>query len=318
MLLAVSENNQIQTFSAGSLTKTEHNRPYYIYSITKTFTAVAILKLCQRHGNFLDESVSSFLPAASITADITVRQLLNHTSGLGDYFTSAIYQEAVKATPAQPWSYSKLMRFGLSKGPVFHPGKSWAYSNPGYGLLKELIEAKSGMSYYDYLDKVIIKPCGLNETNPFVRPDTELRLLEGEDDQFSGDFRLDYHPGWIATGCLISTVSDIARFYDALFDEQIIHIASLEEITQTVEVLAESPAENIPSYGLGLMHFKKSPLGIAYGHGGSGPGYTTYALHYPDLNGNSLSISMVLNRRLPQTPFSLADDITSHYLSASA
>ena len=62
------------------------------------------------------------------------------------------------------------------------------------------------------------------------------------------------------------------------------------------------------------MHFREHPLGDAYGHGGGGPGYTTYAMHYPDLDGASFTLSLVLNKSLPQTPFDLADKITRFYL----
>lgn len=313
-LLALSENGATKTYSAGTIPVADHHKPYYIYSITKSFTAVAIMKLCEDHGDFLDQRLHSYFPGKTIPAGITIRQLLNHTSGLSDYFTSIEYQQAIKDHPETPWSYDKLMLEGLKATPLFPPGKGWAYSNTGYAILKECIELKSEMNYYDYLTKVIIHKAGLANTKPFLHPDTKLELLEAEAPSFSGDFRSMYHPDWITTGCLISTVSDIAKFYDSLFNHQIINGKSVTEMLQTVDVLSSSPKVSIPSYGLGLMHHRKSPLGKAYGHGGGGPGYTTYAQHYPDLQGNRVSISLVLNKSLPQTPFDLADDLIRHYL----
>ncbi|MDF1811507.1 MAG: serine hydrolase [Verrucomicrobiales bacterium] len=316
ILLAISENGTIRTFSAGSILADDHDRPYYIYSISKSFTAVAIMQLCEEQGGFLDKRFSSFFPKTPIPHAITVQQLLNHTSGLSDYLSSPKYQQALNEHPNQPWTYKKLMKIGLEKTPLFAAGKGWSYSNPGYGLLKELIEKKSGMGYYEYLKKKIIDKIDLADTRPFLKADEQLDLLEGEDDSFAGDFRPQYQPGWIATGCLISTASDVARFYDALFRGELVSKESIAEMVKTVDVFPNPPKESIPSCGLGLLHFRNSPLGDAYGHGGGGPGYTTYAVHFPNLNEKSVSISLVLNRSLPETPFSLADEIVNHYIEA--
>ncbi len=316
ILLAVTENGVIETFSAGSISAADHDRPYYIYSISKSFTAVAIMQLCDEQGGFLDERYSSFFPETKIPDTVTVRQLLNHTSGLSDYFSSPEYQAALKEHPTRPWTYEKLMEYGLQKTPLFALGNGWSYSNPGYGLLKELIQEKSGMEYYDYVMRGIVDRAGLAATRPFLKADEHLELLEGEDPSFEGDFRPQYQPGWIATGCFISSVSDVAKFYDALFGGKLVSRESLAEMTKTVDVLPNPPEESIPSYGLGLMHFRKSPLGDAFGHGGGGPGYTTYATHFPNLEGESVSISLVLNRTLPKTPFGLAERIIAHYVDS--
>ncbi len=313
-MAAVSENGMVRTFSAGSIRAHDHGRPFYIYSISKTFTATAILKLCEDHGDFLDDPFHRFFPDARIPNGITIRQLLNHTGGLSDYFSSSEYQAAVTAHPQEPWSYGRLMETGLKRTPLFAPGQGWAYSNPAYGLLKELIECLSGMDFYDYLQESILSKAKLHDTRPFIAPDVKQELLEGEAPGFDGDFRLLYQPGWIVTACLLSTVADVARFYDALFAGKIISQASVRKMMETVEVLKISPATSIPAYGLGLMHSREDPLGDAYGHGGGGPGYTTYARHYPDLKGAPFTLSLVLNKTLPQTPFDLADEIVRSYL----
>jgi len=313
-LVALSKNGAIQTFSAGLLSGTDPSRPYYIYSISKSFTAVAIMKLCEEQGDFLDETFSSLLPETLIPDAITIRQLLNHTSGLSDYFSAREYQDAIRSHPNKPWSYEHLMEIGLRHTPLFPPGEGWAYSNPAYGLLRELIEQKSQMNYYAFLQKTILDPVGMPNTRAFLEPDFDLALLEGEDTSIKGDFRPQYSPGWIATGSLISTVSDVARFYDALFAGKIIPASSLDEMKKTVSVPYPLPPPTQASYGLGLMHSRNDPLGEAYGHGGGGPGYTTYARHYPALNGSPFTISLVLNKTLPTTPFDLADEIVRAYI----
>ncbi|MEO5715071.1 MAG: serine hydrolase domain-containing protein [Luteolibacter sp.] len=315
-LAAVSENGVVRTFSAGSIGAGDHGRPFYIYSISKTFTATAILKLCEERGDFLDQSFHHFLPDAPIPAGITVRQLLNHTGGLSDYFSSSEYQTAVTSHPQEPWSYGRLMETGLKHTPLSPPGQGWSYSNPAYGLLKELIENLSGMDFYAFLQEAVLSKAELHETRPFIAPDLKLELLEGEAPGFEGDFRQLYQPEWIVTGCLISTVVDVARFYDALFAGKIVSEPSVRKMMETVDVLKTSPAASIPAYGLGLMHSRNDPLGDAYGHGGGGPGYTTYARHYPDLKGCPFTLSLVLNKSLPQTPFDLADEMVRSYVGS--
>ncbi len=147
-----------------------------------------------------------------------------------------------------------------------------------------------------------------------MKPDYDCQLLQGNDPLISGDFRTLYNPGWIATGCLISTVSDITRFYQALFSGKLISDESLKQMKNTIAVPAPAPPPMIPAYGLGLMHGRNEPLGEAYGHGGGGPGYTTYAKHYPNLLGTPFTLSLVLNKTLPSTPFELADNIVSKYI----
>jgi D-alanyl-D-alanine carboxypeptidase len=308
-LVALSDHGDVKTFSAGSITSDDHGRPFYIYSISKTFAAAAILRLCEEQGDFLDVSYCDLMPDAPIPDGITVRQLLNHTGGLSDYFSTGDYQNAVLSHPNEPWPYGKLMATGLRDTPLFPPGEGWSYSNPAYGLLRDLIGEKSGRDHYDYLHDRILSKLELRATRPFVAPDVDLELLEGEAPGFASDFRSSYHPGWIATGCLISTVGDVARFFDGLFSGKVVSEKSLREMTQTVDVLKTPPETSIPAYGLGLMHSRRDPLGDAYGHGGGGPGYTTYARHYPDLKGRPFTLSLVLNKTLPQTPFDLADDI---------
>jgi D-alanyl-D-alanine carboxypeptidase len=219
VLCANNIDGLVQTYSAGDISESEHQRPFYIYSISKTFTAVAVLQLVESLGYFLDDSVISILPHYEIPQEITVRQLLNHTSGLSDYFNQKEYQEAVHRSPETPWSYNKLMEIGLKETPLFAAGKGWSYSNPGYGMLREIIELKSGISYEDYITQQIIKPLGLTSTRAFTSLDSDHLLLPGIDPAMEGDFRDRYHPGWIATGCFISTVEEITIFYQALFSK---------------------------------------------------------------------------------------------------
>ncbi len=101
-LLAISENGQITICSAGTLAGTDHDRPFYIYSISKTLTAAAILRLSEEGKLHLDAPLTTYLKTHPSIPDVTVRQLLNHTSGLSDYFSAPDYQKAVFASPSHP------------------------------------------------------------------------------------------------------------------------------------------------------------------------------------------------------------------------
>lgn len=313
-LLAVSENGQITTCSAGTLAGTDHDRPFYIYSISKTLTAAALLRLSEEGKLRLDAPLTTYLTTHPSIPEVTARQVLNHTSGLSDYFSAPDYQKAVSASPSHPWSAKKLMEVGLRNTPLFEAGTGWSYSNPGYALLKQLIESLSEKSYHTYILDDLLKDLPLKHTRAFLTIDHRIEMLPGEAPGMTGDFRSQYHPGWIAPGCFISTVAELTLIFDALFDERLITRRSLDEMTETVAVLPSCPDGPSPSYGLGIMHERNSPLGDAFGHGGGGPGYTTYALHYPALAGNKVSIAMVLNKSLPETPFRLTNQLVRHYL----
>lgn len=310
ILCAVNDAGKVSTCSAGSISQEDHGRRFYIYSITKMFTAVSVLHLAERGLVDLDRQLRVFVPREGLPADATVRQVLNHSAGLSDYGGDEAYHRAVKDLPGGPWPYEELMRVGLKDTPLFDPGAGWSYSNPGYALLNELIEHVSGVNLYDYLSEFVYAPAGLRDTSPFIAPDVNGDLLEADDALVTGDFRKVYSPGWILTGCLISTVSDLTRFAHALYTGKIIGERWLAEMTQTVDVPYPMPGPQVAAYGLGVMHSRNHPLGKAYGHGGGGPGYSTYVQCYPSLNGRPYSLALVINKGGAPTPFELADRIT--------
>jgi D-alanyl-D-alanine carboxypeptidase len=316
ILCAVSHGNALSTFSAGKISPQDHSKSFYIYSITKTFTATAVLLLFEDKGLSLDRSFTSFFPSTAIPSSVSIRQLLNHTGGLSDYFSSAEYQQAVREHPDKPWPYDRLMKVGLAGTPLFEPGSGWSYSNPGYALLNELIEQLSGMNFHAYLKQFIFDPLKLTDTKPFLKPDYAGQLLEAEEPSIEGDFRKRYSPGWIAPGCLISTITDIVLFYHALFSGKLLSSLALEQMKEAVDVPVPLPEPLKAAYGLGVMHVRNDPLGNAYSHGGGGPGYTTYATCYPAVYGAPFSICFVINRNLPTTPIALADKIARSFVGS--
>jgi len=274
-------------------TSTVEEPAYLAYSITKTFTAALVLQLRDQRRLALDDRLGRWFSSVPGSDRISLRQLLNHTAGIPDYGALASYHEAVRASPASAWSFERFAAETFDKGLQFEPGSSWAYSNPGYMLLRRIAEASAGTSWALMIRDRIARPLGLHRT--FVAesledlaqlaPATSRALAP---DAAPRDVREHYHPGWVSHGVVASTPSEIARFFDALFGGALLSPQSRQDMTTLVPIgpVGEAAARwRRPSYGLGIMGDPESDFGPLWGHNGGGPGYTTSALHAPDLRG---------------------------------
>ena len=269
---------------------------YLAYSITKTLTAALVLSLRDAGRVALDDRLARWFPRIDRAERISLRQLLDHTAGIPDYGGLAAYHAAVRASPSAPWTFERFAAETFDRGLRFDPGTGWAYSNPGYMLLKRILEEVAGRSFADLVAERIAGPLGLTRT--FVPGSVaDLRALAPApsralaDDGEMRDVREHYHPGWVSHGVVASTPSDVARFLHALFRGQLVSAASLREMTTLVRVPTEpgDPAQwTEPSYGLGIMADPASRWGRVWGHNGGGPGYNTSAFHAPDLGGASV------------------------------
>jgi CubicO group peptidase (beta-lactamase class C family) len=129
---------------------------FEIGSITKQFTAASILQLQEAGKLHIDEPLSRYLPDAPHAGEVTLRQLLTHTSGLHDYLDGP--RELMDQIVPKPISYDELIARVASRPLDFPPGSRWSYSNTGYLLLGRVIEAVSGETYRDYLKHHILDP----------------------------------------------------------------------------------------------------------------------------------------------------------------
>ncbi|HEY2896551.1 MAG TPA: serine hydrolase domain-containing protein, partial [Gemmatimonadaceae bacterium] len=276
---------------------------FLAYSITKTFTSALVLMLCAEQRLHLDDSLARWFPGIARADRITLRRLLNHTAGIPDYGGLRSYHNDLRTSPETPWMFERFAAETFEKGLEFEPGQGWAYSNPGYMLLKRILENVSGRSFRELVAERIARPLGLSRT--FVAesiPDLES-LAPGTSCALSSDVsprdvRAHYHPGWVSHGVVASTASDIVRFINALFHGRLLSRRSLDEMMTLVRVPVErdsraSPARSplrmtAPSYGLGLMGDPASPWGLIVGHNGGGPCYSASAFHAVDLGGVSV------------------------------
>ena len=266
---------------------------FLVYSITKTFTAVLVLNLAEEGLLDLEDSLARWFPRIDRAARITLRQLLNHTAGIPDYGGLAAYHQDVRSSPGEPWPFERFAAETFGKGLLFEPGQGWAYSNPGYMLVKRIVEEVAGASYRTLVSERIARPLGLDRTFVAESPADLAALAPGTSsllspDRAPRDVRAHYHPGWVSHGVVASTASGIARFLDGVLNGRLLSRHSLGQMLDLVAVpnvegSRSSPLHfSRPSYGLGVMADPASPWGLLVGHNGGGPCYSASAFHAAD------------------------------------
>ena len=245
-------------------------------SLVKTFVAVVVGQLVVEGRLALEDDIAHFLPGMIPTAaPITVRQLLNHTSGLFDYWSDERFFADLLANPAHSWAPRSLIEYALPHEPANAPGAAWHYSNTNYVALGMIIEAVTGQPLEVAFATRIFSPLGLRHTSF----DTDA-VIEGAHAHgyaiLSDPAPVDVtfvspSAAWAAGGGLVSTADDLATFYAALMAGELVTPALLTEMVTTV------PAREGLAYGLGIAEVTL-PCGTAWGHQGEFPGYLNFAL----------------------------------------
>jgi D-alanyl-D-alanine carboxypeptidase len=240
-----------------------------IGSVMKTFVSAAILQLAEEGRLTLDDTVLSHLPreTAVVTPEITLRQLLDHTSGLADVFNDTT-KTGIETRPEHAWGETELM--ATLHAPWYRPGEGYAYANTNYYLLGLVIEKVTGRSLADELSRRFFRPLGLDTA----------RILTGKRGEL-------LEPAWAtifwASGAMSASAADLARWGDALYSDQVLTPASRSAM------LATHNAEN---YGLGVQRIEV-PGAAGYGHTGMLKTYTSLLLYLPDQN---VTLSLLVNR----------------------
>jgi D-alanyl-D-alanine carboxypeptidase len=253
--------------------------PHQIGSLTKQFTAAAVLQLVEEGRIALDDSVQTYVPDFDTQGHtVTIHHLLNHTSGIRSY--TAIY--GMNPVPRES------VLDTIQKHPFdFAPGERFLYNNSGYYLLGVVIEAAAGVPYGRYLEERIFEPLGLESTHYCGYEGREVpegyqRGEQGLTRSVLSDMTF---PG--AAGGLCSTVDDLLRWQEALISGAVVNPDSWARMS-TPDTL--SSGESM-SYGYGLVRTER--LGRdAITHGGGIPGFNTYLSYYPD---DGLAIVLLVN-----------------------
>jgi D-alanyl-D-alanine carboxypeptidase len=267
------------------------NRParagdrFRVGSVTKSFVAALVLQLVGEGRLSLDDNLERWLPGLVPSGErITVRQLLNHTSGLYNYSDDL-------PEPPRRFRPRELVAIATGHKPLFTPGTQFSYSNTNYILAGLLVERVTGQPLDDQLEQRIFQPLGLDHTElPTTQRAPGGLHARGyappdEDSEVSDDparlvdvTEMDTSWGW-AAGAMVSTSADLARFYQALLGGQLLTPELLKEVRTTVD--ASRLGHGI-RYGLGLEVLRPGCGVELWGHGGSLEGYQTTAFSTPD------------------------------------
>ncbi|MER6949194.1 serine hydrolase domain-containing protein [Nonomuraea sp. NPDC000554] len=262
---------------------------FRIGSTTKTFTATVLLQLVAEKRVGLDDPIERYLPRLVPNGkNITVRQLLNHTSGLREYLqdTEAIPMSGVDfLTKVRFTSFTgeQLVSHSTKYAPDSPPGTRWSYSNTNYVLAGLIIAKVTGHSYEEEVQRRILEPLGLwNTYVPGTRTSIRgshahgyMRVTQNGQTRSVDITRL--NPSWAgAAGEMISTTGDLNRFFAALLDGRLLPPAQLAAMKTTV------PMGTGSSDGLGIVEWPLSCGTKVWGKDGTIQGFETQSLHSSD------------------------------------
>jgi len=271
---------------------------FRLASVTKQFTAMSVLMLVERGKFKLDDTLYDLLPGfPGFAREISVTNLLQHTSGLLDY------EDFVPTdSPDQVHDSDVLELMQATNETYFPPGSEYRYSNSGYAVLAMLVETYSGRSFPDFLRENIFEPVGMSNTVAFVEgvnsvPDRTYGYTVNSD----GVENTDQSP-WSAVlgdGGIYSSLDDLFKWDQALYTDDLI----------SFELLERSWTPNLELYGFGwrIDTYKGHKR---YRHSGSTSGFRNYIERYPDDN---LTVIVLTNRADPEVG-PLAVQVTELYL----
>jgi len=262
---------------------------FSIGSVTKNFVAVLTLKLVENGTLSLEDRVSIWLPRYSyIDPNITIRQLLNHTSGIYMFWNNDDLWDALKKDRNRIWTPEEVLEY--IKEPHFLSGESWGYSNTNYLLMAMIIEKATGATLSFGLKEQLWEPYNLTNYYLWLAdsiPDNQVHVF-GDNFQFGGvEEDLTFSPrashesiGFGSSG-IVTTAEDLANWCYLLFEGNVLSEKSMNEMLKFV---AFKPQSNMKGYGLGVQLFtKKIPNGKkAIGHGGANIGSATYMIYLPE------------------------------------
>lgn len=238
------------------------------WSFTKTVIAVCALRLVEQGWLTLDER----LPGKPYT----LRQLLQHRSGVPDYGGIAAYHEAV-AGGEPAWSKQKLLEAVEPERLAFEPGEGWLYSNVGYLFVRDLLEERSDCSLAAVITEYVCEPLGLRTVSLAATP-SDFKAVHCTSAR-------EYDPNWVYHGCLLGAAPEAARVLDAVFRGTLLGRKSLDAMLARHPL--GGPIEGRPwsstGYGLGVMSGEMGGVGRVMGHSGGGPHCVNVVYHFPDL-----------------------------------
>lgn len=262
-------------------------------SVGKTFAAATALQLVKEGKINLDDKIEKYLgrerwftrlPNAK---DITVRQLMNHTSGLVRYEFKQQFTKDLTANPEKVWKPEELLAYLFDSKAPFEAGKGWDYSDTNYIVLGMIIEKVTGKRFYDEANKRLIKPLKLTNTIPQDGPRLKgvVEGYAGPNNPFgntdamivNGKFAINPQFEWTGGG-YASTSQDLARWARMFYEGKAF---SRELLPQVINGVDAPRLGRETKYGLAAI-IRQTTAGTSYGHSGFFPGYMTDMMYFPE------------------------------------
>jgi D-alanyl-D-alanine carboxypeptidase len=304
--IAIVKDGQIAYVKTYGDAKLEPKTPsttqmrYSIGSISKQFTAAAILLLQEQGKVSLEDKVAKYIPDLTRANEVTIRQLLSHTSGYQDYWP----QDYVMKPMLEPITARKIMDTWAKKPLDFEPGAKWQYSNTNYVIAGAIVEKVAAMPFFKFMQQKIFTPLGMTSVT-----DIDQELLKASDP--IGYKRYALGPlrvapkegkGWLfAAGQLAMTAEDLARWDISIIEGKLLKPASYLELSR--ETLLKNGLGT--NYGLGVN--VSSALGRrALSHGGEVSGFTAQNIVFPD---DRVAVVVLVNQDAASTAGPIASGI---------
>ncbi|WP_418605159.1 serine hydrolase domain-containing protein [Georgenia sp. SUBG003] len=251
-------------------TPLEPDDAFLVASITKTFTAVTVLQLVDAGAIALDDPVARYVPDAPLVDGVTVRQLLDHSSGIPDYAAQPQLSSAVLADPARSWTPQEALAAVAGLDRDFAPGSEHEYSSTNFVLAGLVVEKVTGRSLAENLRTRITAPLRLTTTALAPDGPEPVTAFSQELGPDANSEKTPLHSletvAWAAGG-IVSTAQDLTTFFRALAAGELLSPAAMDEMTDF---------QGRSGFGLGLWRVRL-PTGPGYGHGGDLPGFDSFA-----------------------------------------
>jgi D-alanyl-D-alanine carboxypeptidase len=289
------------TYVSGDRATVKPDSLFRIASVTKTYVSALVLTLAQDGELDLEDAASAYIGDFPDLDGVTIRMLLNHTSGLFDYTEDATFW----SEPTRKWEPQEIVDFALTHEPYFAPGEGFHYSNTNYILLGMLGEQITGQPIGQLLRERLFEPAHLRET--FLDGEEPIRgtLAPGYDaDLNEVTYILDPSAPW-AAGAMVASAADVALWMETLYGSDLI----LDDASQALLRQDALAPEGVAGYGLGVMLLppeNTGGAGPALGHGGGIPGYETLGFYFPE---KALTLVAIVNKDASVEAHSSANDV---------
>lgn len=286
---------------------------FAIGSITKTFTAALTLKLAEEGKLSLEDPLSKWLPDYRyVNRTITIRQLLNHTSGIYMFWSNQQLWDDLKKEREKIFTPEEVLSY--IKEPYFNPGEGFRYSNTNYLLAALIITKATNASLSSQFNNYFWQPLNIRSARLSIEekiPDNQAHVY-GDNFNNDGSYldltflpRASHESIAYGSGGLFMTAEDLATWCHALFEGKILDQESMDEM---LEFVSMRPNGDMTGYGLGVLRYKKgySNGKIAYGHSGANIGTSAYMIHLPE---QDLSVAVMINNMNHQCSSRILKDL---------